>query len=147
MDWWRYEPNKANRISNYAPKCQYWRYMHVGHSSMCMACFISVLIMNIEVEAFHLYVHDQHSNQADHTHTWVANMHVPRILAFWLSLFKDWWRYEPNKANRISNYALKCQYRRYMHVGQPSMCMACLIWVYESRGGRKSNKDFEFVHG
>ena len=32
---------------------------------------------------FNLYVHDQHSNQADHTHTWVANMHVPPILAFW----------------------------------------------------------------
>ena len=30
-----------------------------------------------------LYVVDQHSNQAGHTHTWVANMHVPPILAFW----------------------------------------------------------------
>ena len=44
-----------------------------------------------------------------------------------LSLFMDWLQYEPNKANRISNYVPKCQYRRYMHVGHPSMCMAFLI--------------------
>ena len=31
---------------------------------------------------FHLHIHDQHSNQERHTHTWVANMHVPPVLAF-----------------------------------------------------------------
>ena len=40
MDWLRYEPNKANRIPNYAPNCQYRRYMHVGHLSMGMTCLM-----------------------------------------------------------------------------------------------------------
>ena len=103
MDWWRYEPNKANRISNYVPKCQYRRYMHVGHQLCVNVCSIWVLIMNVEVE---------------------GNAKT-KILSFCMVCL----RYEPNKANRISNYAPKCQYRRYMHVGHPSMCMAFLIWV------------------
>ena len=52
---------------------------------------------------FHLYIHDQQSNQERHTHTWVANMHVPPILAFWcivsfrLALFGSYRKQTMNK--------------------------------------------------